>query len=326
MMIYRTLQYMMKYINLFFDWIKNFYKNFYFIALFLLGVLLVYLNSFFKDETLELVAKAILTSGVFTTALKSFQFTGIFKEELGKVISSNEFLNNLKEDRLLKVWNSTTEIICERRFPEISDKLFEFVRDNYLTKGLDYYYPDIQLTIELDYYKNDEKYVLSKESSVIKLKAEDKNSISYKFGGTFDKVSGLNVDEHYKLKELSINGKAYAIQPEIIEHDTDKHKYQVYEEIPLSGSLEYKIIKVETRVEALKTNSDFLSYKIGRLTEKMQFNVKNNTKLRLEYVPFGTISEFETDSETKKLHGYDISKRCTEFVMIGQGFVILLKE
>ncbi|MFZ6010565.1 MAG: hypothetical protein ACOYXT_09470 [Bacteroidota bacterium] len=306
------------------NWIINLYKNYYFLILLIVGLGLVYMNSFVNNTSLAYVANAILTSGVFTAALKSFQYTEIFKQELGKVISNNEFLENLKEKRLVELWNDCTLVLCERRFPEISHDLFKFVRDNYLTRGLDYYYPEIQLTIELDYFKGNKMFIVSKETSLIKIKSMSKDPITYRFGSMIDKMSDLGIDEHYRLEELYVNNERQLIKP--VPEPVEGNKLKVLVELPLNGETEYKIMKIETRVESLKTNSDFLSFKISRLTRKMHFNVKNRTSLRLDYVPFGTIGEFSDDKEAAKLHGYDISKVSTGFVMIGQGFVLLLKE
>jgi hypothetical protein len=307
------------------NWIINLYKNFYFIIFLIIGLVLVFINSIIiHSPTLENIATAILTSGVFTVALKSFQYTEIFKQELGKVISSNDFLENFKEKRLIQIWNDCTLILCERRFPEISHELFEYVRDNYLTKGLDYYYPDIQLTIELDYYNSNSSIIISRETSVIKIKAMSAEVIKYKFGSIIDKMPDVPDAQCYRLEEFSVDGQSLQLKPEIKEFDDSK--LIVDQEVPLSGKLEYTILKAESRIESLKTNSDILSFKIGRLTRRWRFNVKNNTKLKLEYLPIGTVREFVDDNEALKLHGYNVSKVSNGFVMLGQGFGLLLKE
>lgn len=307
------------------DWIKNLYKNFYFIIILIVGLGLGFVNNtWLNDKTVGFLAEGILASGVFTTALKTFQFTEIFKEELSKVIISNTFLEILNEKRLEELWTDCSKIISQRRFPEISDDLFKFVRQNYLMVGLEYYYSEIQMTIALSYFDEANNLILSEETTMMKIKAVNKNHIVYKFGSTIDKAFNLKAEDAYRLVEFSVNGEPRPFNPLLVE-STDKKKWEVRQEVPLNGALEYTIVRREKRVESMKTNSDFLTFKIGRLTKKWHFNVENSTKFALDYVTFGTMGDFVDDVESLKLHGYDLSKVSNSFILYGQGFSILLK-
>ena len=86
-----------------------------------------------------------LTSGVFASVLKSIQFTGLFQEELTKIISGTEFLNNRKD--LPDLWKKISKSIYAQKFPEISDLLEDRILTTYFPIDKNHYNEDLVVSI-----------------------------------------------------------------------------------------------------------------------------------------------------------------------------------
>jgi len=66
----------------------------------LMLMIVIYLDFVKNPKLVNLIEKsslAILSSGIFAAVLKSIQFTGLFKEELEKVILGTDFIKNRRD-------------------------------------------------------------------------------------------------------------------------------------------------------------------------------------------------------------------------------------
>lgn len=98
----------------------SFLKNMAWIFI-ILGLLIIMLSTcdYFTDSIQELINKigfTMLTSGVFAAIMKSFQFIGIFKQEIENVILESKFIE--KRNDLPELWKKISQCIYKEKFPE----------------------------------------------------------------------------------------------------------------------------------------------------------------------------------------------------------------
>ncbi|WP_156169707.1 hypothetical protein [Sphingobacterium sp. IITKGP-BTPF85] len=116
-------------------WIK---KNLTIIYLLLAVIFILFPNTSYSpfsekwNEILQKIGFISLTSGIFAGVLKSIQFTGLFQEELQKIVSGSEFLKNRKD--LQDLWKEISKIIYSKKFPEISEELEDTILNSYFQK------------------------------------------------------------------------------------------------------------------------------------------------------------------------------------------------
>ena len=89
-------------------------------------------------ETWGTFGKTILASGVFAGILKLMQISGVFKEELEKLMFEPKFLKNRND--IPSYWDKLSQELFKNKFPGISKKLLNDIKDTYFpTKSVTYY-------------------------------------------------------------------------------------------------------------------------------------------------------------------------------------------
>jgi hypothetical protein len=105
----------------------------------------------FKNEVVNRVVaslgKVFLGSGLFTFMIKSFQYTGIFKEELTKVIFEPKYIENRKD--LAKYWTKLSKELFKDKFPAISEQLLNDIRNKYMPTNHIIYYDNVEHLIQI---------------------------------------------------------------------------------------------------------------------------------------------------------------------------------
>lgn len=111
--------------------------------LMVIGMSLLSISAFGMDdptwkEFWSGTGKTMLAGGVFAVILKSYQFMGIFKEELSKIIYDAKFLN-LRSD-LPEVWVNVSKVLFKNKFPKINSLITQDVKNIYFpVKDVVYY-------------------------------------------------------------------------------------------------------------------------------------------------------------------------------------------
>lgn len=114
-------------------------------------MLVTYLDLVKNPKLIDIIEKAslaILSSGIFAAVLKSIQFTGLFKEEIEKVMLGTDFVKNRMD--LPQLWKTISQTIYKRKFPNISEDLENIILDTYFPTNDDYYYEDYIVTINIE--------------------------------------------------------------------------------------------------------------------------------------------------------------------------------
>ena len=221
-------------------WIKN---NITYIYFTLAIIFILYSNSTFScfsvewNKVIEKIGFISLTSGVFAGVLKSIQFTGLFKEELNKVISGSELLNNRKD--LPELWKKISKIIYTQKFPEISDMIEDRILESYLQTKKNHYNEDIIISINIHELTDDLviSYCQTMEYTAI---LDSENNQSF-FNFTSSLTDDKDLEEINRLISLQIDGKE--LKDSIIPEKTqtaDKSTYSIT--LPLKGQKKFKIL------------------------------------------------------------------------------------
>ncbi|HEY5747264.1 MAG TPA: hypothetical protein VIU12_14390 [Chryseolinea sp.] len=185
----------------------------------------------------EGLGKTILAGGIFALLLKTYQFMGVFKEELSKIVYDAKFLSNRKD--LPEVWEAVSKVLFKNKFPKITKEITDSVRDIYFPTKQISYFGDYSQSLQITSAEGDKiKVVQSNEYTIYpnedKFPTSSTNAI--KFGSSKDDVSfkilSYKVDgaecKTYKLTEtvkdntvintirLELKGKeSYRIETEI---------------------------------------------------------------------------------------------------------------
>jgi hypothetical protein len=122
------------------------------------------------------VGKTMLASGLFLAILKSFQFLGIFQEELRKVIYTDEFLSKRKD--IKEVWGRTTQALFETLYPEIGKEIENAIYNKHIPNKLNFFYSDMDVSYTVK--KLDDDHIELIETQYITLSTGQKTT-EYKF-------------------------------------------------------------------------------------------------------------------------------------------------
>lgn len=143
-----------------------------------------------------------LTSGVFASVLKSIQFTGLFQEELAKIISGSEFLNNRKD--LPELWKKISKSIYAEKFPEISGLLEDRILTTYFPTDTNHYNEDLVVSIVIHEINDDFiiHYTQTIEYNAILDSERNQSNIAYTDTITDDE----DVEEKNELVSFKVDG------------------------------------------------------------------------------------------------------------------------
>lgn len=160
---------------------------------------------------------AVFSSGVFAAVLKSIQFTGIFKEELEKIILGTDFVENRKD--LDDLWRKISKSIYKSKFPEISSHLEERILKTYFPTDYDYYYEDYIATININGI-SDELEITYTQTIKFSLVLDQESD-----EGIYEQVMSIDDAEYSKRKD-SENSKEDIENPRDQEHLESAKKYE----------------------------------------------------------------------------------------------------
>lgn len=110
----------------------------------------------FLRDALRHIGSTMLAGGVFASMLKSFQFSGLFKEELEKLFSSKDFSRHLQELALfghsdINVLERIMERAIAEKHPDLRKKFGKSI-SRFLKANYQYYFEGYDRTITVEKY------------------------------------------------------------------------------------------------------------------------------------------------------------------------------
>lgn len=298
------------------------------------GLAFIIIGFIFEDSIkvykfLTTTGSAILSSGVFAVILKTFQFVGVFKDELSKVITGNEYINRLSTESKTKLWKELAKSIHKDSFPKLSDDLHEKILNNYFPTDKQYYYRKYVMKCEAKLIDKENKIVETTESTYLTIVPKSKDElieIPFVFRTTIDENDEKTTVDLIKLErdEEDISGQCRS-EP-VIEKNNGKvciiYKYDVQ----LHGKEEYSLIR-EVKKKFCINADPYSRFDPTTFIQDSSVHVKIlDPGLSVVFVESGTIKHFDDRYKDKKVDlgclDKEIDKTSDEILFPGQGYVL----
>lgn len=301
------------------DWIKTrnwIFEKLTWILIVLSLVLFLLSNSNFVDEKvsslLEKAGLTVLSSGIFAAVLKSLQFTGIFKDEISKVMIGTDFIKNRND--LPQLWKDISKTIYKSKFPHISDFLEDRILNDYFPTNAQFYYEDYSVSINIHEINEnfDIAYTQTCEYRVILDNNVEEVQLSLESQISDDDDSTTSILN--KLEFFLIDG----VNIELKEDSTtiDNPKKTLYK-IPLKGKKEFNIKSKYNRKYPLK-NENYKLFRMKYITHGMHVSVNFPNDVRVSFFNIGLINGFKNLNEDFPNHICRIHRN--DIILPQQGF------
>ena len=268
----------------------------------LFGLSLIFISLWNKLDTqfsnvLEKIGLTILTSGVFAAVLKSFQFIGVFKEEIENVILGSKFIE--KRSDLPLLWKKISAAIYKQKFPEISDSLQEIILNSYFPTAHPIYYEEFVVTINIEEITEDFiiKFTQAYRAKVVL--AEDAEDVTIHHSFYIDKFDGMenyiNEKEYYK-----IDGKDILKE---LEHKNTEDEFEIRNDYQttVKNKKTFILESKERRQYCIKQDNSKI-FRVNRITKEMEVSVHYPENVSVTFFSIGTVNSFEKRHLDHKNH------------------------
>lgn len=296
---------------------KNYlYKNLHWVLI-IISIFLIILGYKFADESnliddiLRNTGYSILGSGVFASILKSIQFVGIFKDELSKVVTGDEFIENRKDLPLL--WKKITQKVYNEKFPEVSDHLEDMLMTHYLPANSKHYYRDYTVTVDIHNLSDDFiiEYTQTNEYTIVL--ATDISETVLHLGSTI--IAEEEAEIKNNITYFSVNGKNETLNEE--ESTKDNEMVKEYKYLLNGGEKEYKI-QIQFERKYSLHNENYKKFILHAYLKRMDVLINHPADVAVSFFNIGCVTKF------RKLHigiKNQIHRRHDEgLIMPHQGF------
>lgn len=269
-------------------------------------------------EIIGTLGKTILGSGVFLAVLKSIQFSGVFEDELRKIVYSDDFLQ--KRNDIHEIWKKVTRAIYQSAFPQITAKLEDVIQRKLLSQKLNYYHKDVHVIYEINKFDDDHFELIESQNFII---VSNGDSFNFELTNEFVKINDPSDLSKFDLVELLINNENYGshiIKSDEISLEDNQIGFNFDCSITLRGRKEYHVKKVTKTLHTNKLNG-YWKFEIGRITESFTIDIRNNGQYELDLIPMGN------NTELKKIFISSTLNICKHYDLMipGDGFIILVK-
>jgi len=274
-----------------------------------------YLSIHWPDYLSDL-GKAIFISGVAGIILHTFQFMGIFKEELKKIISHPEYIRNRVD--LPQYWETVTRELLKHKFPDINAKIMDDVKNGYLPiDSVNYVEKYWQLTNIKLIDRNKEIVEIEQTTRSTIIFTENKKPFNLEFANTLLGGPGNQYIPTFEICSLIINKVKQEVHVTPTK-DGNKHisKYNVTFEGGRTYEMELKIKKT-------------YCLKYDNVIIQINSNIRNNCNLKfqlsgvsLDFNEIGTLKKFKTNADNESL----IEKEYVGLIYPRQGYMAIIKK
>lgn len=269
-------------------------------------------------EIIGTIGKTILGSGVFLAILKSIQFSGVFEDELRKIIYSDDVLR--KRNDIHDIWKKVTRAIYQSAFPLITTKLEDVIQRKLLSQKLNYYHKDVHVIYEINKFDEEHFELIESQNFII---ISNGDSFTFELTNEFIKLNDSTDLSKFEICELLINNESFLdniIKSEEISLEDNQIGSNIDCSINLNGSKEYHVKKVTKTLHTNKLNG-YWKYEIGRITESFTIDIRNNGLYELDLIPMGNNTELKKIFVSSTLN---INKHY-DLMIPGDGFILLIK-
>ncbi len=264
------------------------------------------------SEAFEHVGYTLITAGVFASILKSFQFIGIFREELENVLLDRKFLENRTD--LPQLWTIISRAIYKRKLPDISESLESIVLNSYFPTDHQFYYEEFNITVVIHELTDDNiiKFTQSVSAKVILAEGETEAKMSHHFW--IDKEGIVDNDKVQQDQYIKIDEVKITVDPDIKFLNGQKcftYNYTVYDK--KTFLLEKKEVREYSIIE-----DNFKIFRVSNITKEMDVSVSFPSNVKVCFFDCGVVMPFEEKhSDQPNLISY---KHKGSLILPKQGF------
>ncbi|WP_242920791.1 hypothetical protein [Pontibacter liquoris] len=254
-----------------------------------LGVFFIYLSEAFCftpvywNNIFDKVGVAIFSSGVFAAVLKSIQFTGIFREELEKIILGTDFIK--KRNDLPDLWKKVSNAVYRSKFPEISSELDDIVLKTYLPTEKQYYYKDFVVTLHIEELTKTHIIKFTQTTKFCVIPATGEKTVKIVNGVGMDKV-----DNSQKIEVEYFKVDGVPVEP-IVKTDDTGSEVEYRFTVELTGKEKYFVEKKERREYSIKEDN-YKLFRVNTFTKGMEVSIKHPDNLRVSFFNIGLVNHF----------------------------------
>lgn len=263
----------------------------------------------------------ILSSGVFASITKSEHFVKIFKNELRKVIYSEEHLN--KRTDLEEMWDKISETLCKKKFSNISKKLLKAIKDYYLPIDEDFYYKDYKIDVDIERDEENPDYIDLQEEIETTIVLENKNGFEYYFKIQIPIVSGEENLTTYKLESLIVNGSKVSNFQDKVKIEKKNNFLTVSYRETFKGKKEYNVVRKEKKKYSLKVNP-YKGHQAVWLYQNFYLDLNYPKDMEIEWMDMGVLGNWKTTRKDTSTSNR-LKANYNGLIFRKQGFMLIFK-
>lgn len=276
----------------------NVIKSYSWLPLLILGGFLVIISfiPYFNDKLylskgLFSIGTTIVTAVVFVTIVKSKQFSEIFRKQLREIVYCTEHLEKRKDIR--ELWMNTSKAMYEKNFPELCEKLEDNL-EKYIPIDSSKYYENYIYKVDISFDKENENYLILKESESFDLISRTKKEIEYRSTCLFEKEDYKEEISDYQMKEFKVNKKIIECkEPQLkVDKKYKGKKIAVSHIRTLSGENKYTIEKEELKKYSLKVENT-KAHTCSHIFHNYVLEVTHPKELEVKFYENGTLNNFD---------------------------------
>lgn len=203
------------------DLIKKLWKEYYLVLMLfgsaiilaapkiyqLLGFGVIEENNTFVDALFS-ISNSILASGVFAAIAKSALFREIFIEAIEDVFYKEEHLQKQSQSELKYIWQRLSKVIYNNKFPQISNKIQEYILKTYFPSEHKFYYANFTYMFKIEKHKEYKNYIEVTEEFDLNANDIEENSVYELSSSVYTKKEEQNLCS-CDVEYLSFNGESY---------------------------------------------------------------------------------------------------------------------
>ncbi|MDR3680190.1 MAG: hypothetical protein P4L41_09505 [Flavipsychrobacter sp.] len=247
------------------------------------------------NETIASIGKVFLGTALFTFMIKSFQYSGVFKAELTKIIFEPQYLETKKD--LPIYWDKLSRVLFEDKFKGISHKLLTDIRDKYLPTNSIMYYEDSEHVIEIILNNKTTGEATLKRKFTFNAVAENPKELhAYTFGISIPyKTNAL--DLKYKT-EVKVDGDIRIDFKDIPDFTIQDGALVKQFSVELTGRTRYKIIRTE-EINYNLYYDNILFFQANKIYNNLRVDIHYpKNYLNIEFKKCGTLLPYIKDDPT----------------------------
>ncbi|RZK48025.1 MAG: hypothetical protein EOO99_11635 [Pedobacter sp.] len=257
--------------------------------------------------------KTIIAGGILSVILKSMQFMGVIKEELSKIISDPEYMQNRNDLHLY--WAQVTRILFKNKFPDINQYITHDIKEMYLPTNLIHYYDECSEILSIKLIDKVEKVIEIEQRTSFTIIPNDNHSTHNHPYKNYIRL-GKNANRcNLNLDYVTVNGRKMNVP---LVQEKKKGFLSSSFAVDLYGHLKYKIEFQVTKTYSL-SDDNVIAFRNNYIHHnyRLQFFLKGVT---IDFHEAGTLSKFKTIHENESY----VEKQFTGLLYKGQGYIVFL--